>query len=71
MRILVTGSTGLIGTAVCAHLTVEGHEIVRYPPFEYRNDLEVQSPSARRLDVKKRFSEELIIGFLREAEAIW
>lgn len=29
----------------------------------------VQSPSKRRLDVKKRFSEEQIIGFLREAEA--
>lgn len=26
-------------------------------------------PTARRLDVKKRFSEEQIIGFLREAEA--
>ncbi len=28
-----------------------------------------QSPSERRLDVTKRFSEEKIIGFLREAEA--
>ncbi len=26
-------------------------------------------PTPRRLDVKKRFSEEQIIGFLREAEA--
>jgi uncharacterized protein YbjT (DUF2867 family) len=29
MRVLVTGSTGLIGTAVCARLTAEGHEVVR------------------------------------------
>jgi len=27
------------------------------------------NPEDRRLDVKKRFSEEQIIGFLREAEA--
>ena len=28
-----------------------------------------QFPEARRLDVKKRFTEEQIIGFLREADA--
>jgi hypothetical protein len=35
------------------------------PNFEQRFGLE--SNPARRLDVKKRFSEEQIIGFLREA----
>lgn len=30
---------------------------------------EVSSPLRRRLDVKKRFSEEQTIGFLRETEA--
>ncbi|GLS28357.1 NAD(P)H-binding [Mesorhizobium albiziae] len=29
MRILVTGSSGLIGTAVCARLVVEGYDVVR------------------------------------------
>jgi uncharacterized protein (TIGR01777 family) len=29
MRIAVTGSSGLIGTALCAHLAGDGHEVVR------------------------------------------
>lgn len=29
MKILVTGASGLIGTALCARLTAEGHEVVR------------------------------------------
>src|SRR4051812_7150579 len=29
MRVAVTGSSGLIGTAVCAGLTGAGHEVVR------------------------------------------
>ena len=32
-------------------------------------DFRVQSFTTRRLDMKKRFTEEQIIGFLREAEA--
>jgi len=31
----------------------------------------VQSPAIRRLDMEKRFAEDKIIGFLREAEAGW
>ncbi|TIO60092.1 MAG: NAD-dependent epimerase/dehydratase family protein, partial [Mesorhizobium sp.] len=29
MKVLVTGSNGLIGTAVCARLVASGHEVVR------------------------------------------
>jgi putative transposase len=39
----------------------------RHPCLEYQNGLE--SNPGGRLDVKKRFSEEQIIGFLREADA--
>src|SRR5690606_21261568 len=39
------------------------------PRFCVAQRFGVQSPTRRRLDVKKRFSEEQIIGFLREAEA--
>ena len=38
------------------------------PPLDQQNGLE-STPSGR-LDVKKRFSEEQIIGFLREADAV-
>jgi uncharacterized protein (TIGR01777 family) len=52
MRILVTGSTGLIGTALIALLTTEGHEVgrlVRTPPR--RDSEEIPwDPGAGRLD---------------------
>ena len=40
----------------------------RPPGFEQHVALE-SNPIDRRLDVKKRFTEEQIIGFLREAKA--
>jgi hypothetical protein len=40
---------------------------VDLPPILSSAALE-SNPPGRRLDVKKRFSEEQIIGFLREAE---
>ena len=41
---------------------------LRPPGFEYQLSLE-SNPIGRRLDVEKRFTEERITGFLREAEA--
>ena len=39
------------------------------PPILSSTQVWSPIPSIRRLDMKKRFSEEQIIGFLREAEA--
>ena len=41
----------------------------RHPHIEERRDLESNPLTGRRLDMKQRFSEVQIIGFLREAEA--
>jgi hypothetical protein len=41
----------------------------RRPRFSVAQCFGVQSPIRRRVDVKKRFSEEQIIGFLGVAEA--
>lgn len=39
----------------------------RFSVFEHHGALE-SNPYLRRLGIKKRFTEEKIIGFLREAE---
>jgi hypothetical protein len=39
------------------------------PPPAFAASGAALEPARRRLDVKKRYSEEQIVGFLREAEA--
>lgn len=51
MRILVTGSTGLIGTAVVERLRAAGHEVARLVRSEPSRDDEYRwSPARRELD---------------------
>jgi uncharacterized protein YbjT (DUF2867 family) len=53
MRVLVIGSTGLIGSAVCARLTAEGHEVVRSarsrPRYASESDVVVAIDMAQAL----------------------
>ncbi|NND75133.1 MAG: TIGR01777 family protein [Ilumatobacter sp.] len=50
MRVAVTGSTGLIGSALVAHLRSVGHEVVRVVRTAPGDDEIGWSPSERRLD---------------------
>lgn len=52
MKIVVTGSTGLIGTRLVAHLRSEGHEVLRLVRSEPRRDDEITwDPAAGTIDL--------------------
>ena len=53
MKILVLGSTGFLGTALCAHLIERGHEVAggsRHSPGRARLDIADLNSVSRRLD---------------------
>lgn len=56
MRVLVTGATGLIGTAVCARLLAEGHDVVRVT--RHRPDQRKADPSIVTIDMAKALKPE-------------
>lgn len=52
MRVAVTGSSGLIGSALVPHLETQGHEVVRVVRREARGDREISwDPAAGTIDV--------------------
>src|SRR5262245_43215414 len=53
MRILVSGSTGLIGSALVPHLSAQGHQVLRRVrgPLADAGDTILWSPDAGRIDL--------------------
>lgn len=56
MRVLVTGATGLIGTAICARLSAEGHDVVR--ATRHNPDQGVPDRSLVTIDLTKALKPE-------------
>lgn len=55
MRVLVTGATGLIGTAVCARLIAEGHDVVRATRHKHQESADL---SIVTMDMAKALEPE-------------
>lgn len=61
MRIAITGSTGLIGSALSRHLTAAGHEVVPVVRGEPRPGQIGWSPSEHRLDAADLTSIDAVV----------
>lgn len=62
MRIAITGSTGLIGSALSRHLTTAGHEVVPIVRSEPRAGEIGWSPSEHRLDAADLVGTDAVVN---------
>lgn len=65
---LVTGATGLIGSSVCARLTIEGHDVVRVLRNSHPKGAE--AGSTIELDMTKAVHPEDWISYLSGVDAV-
>lgn len=63
MRVVVSGSSGLIGTALCASLRADGHEVVALVRREARGDGESRwDPAAGTIDVSVIEAADVVVN---------
>lgn len=81
MRVVIAGSSGLIGTALVSSLRSDNHDVVRlvrrstagpdesrWDPDHDRLDLSVLQAPTRREPLRRRHRRQTVVGFLQASD---